>query len=177
MSLSLWGHATSFVTWPFWYPYTISDWWSLGTKSDRLRVCLQPFFRELGSESIGVTWRHLSRDHFDTPCHFLLWSFGIGTESRSPAVFNFELYCTLSELGSRVRLFGVTWRPWLRNHLISHRPFPILVVLWNQRFWDIQRRMWCNGWHDHTTSKRRSRWFIYCNQFLIDLHEFLIGCQ
>jgi len=31
-SLTFQGHVTSSVTWPFDSPYTISYWWSFGTK-------------------------------------------------------------------------------------------------------------------------------------------------
>jgi len=74
---------------------------------------------------LGVTWlrpRPLQGNFLCNRSAFPIQSCTPNLKSLAQVV---SRYCALSELGSQVWPFNITWRHRSRDHSIAHMPFPI----------------------------------------------------
>ena len=115
------GHVTSSVTWPLEPQLAISYWSSTMSLSRTVAEILSIKNNWVTSLTIGITWRHWSRDHWNRS-----WSFPIGHPlTPCPYLAPLLRYWTSNILGSRPWPFRVTWRHQSRDHWNRRWSFPI----------------------------------------------------
>ena len=122
-TLTFWGHVTSSLTWPLDSQYMISYGWSILNRPSISHGFEILSFKDIGSLAwpSGVTWRHVSRDHWIPS----VW-FPIGSQyERTMYLARLSRYWASKISGSRPWPFGVTWCHLSRDHWIRNIGFPM----------------------------------------------------